>query len=140
MPFAAGFGDVDYTLPDDAPDFLAGLRSASLVVTFRLHAFLPCLALGVPAVNVSYDERSAGMMRTLGLEDWDVDLLTEPDLAGAALDRVDRLEELEALRARRAPEWGALEGTLSGAIREFGDAVGRYAWRSRPAAVPEVLT
>jgi Polysaccharide pyruvyl transferase len=131
MPFAAGFGDVDYTLPDDALDFLGRLRSASFVVTFRLHSFLPGVAMGVPAVNVSYDERSAGMMRTLGLEEWDVDFLTESDLAGAVLDRADRIEDLELLRAQRAQQWRELEETLRGAIRDFGDAIAGYARRTR---------
>jgi hypothetical protein len=131
MPFAAGFGDIDYTLPDDAADFLARLRSASFVVTFRLHAFLPCLALGVPAVNISYDERSGGMMRTLGLEEWDVDLLTEPDLTDAVLDRADRREDLERLRAHCAPGWHDMEYRLHTGIREFADAVHRYARGSR---------
>jgi polysaccharide pyruvyl transferase WcaK-like protein len=130
MPVAAGLGDVDYTIPDDALDFLERLRSAALVVTFRLHAFLPCLAMGVPAVNVSYDERSAGMMRTLGLEDWDVDFLTEPDLTSAVLDRADRLEDLDRLRADCAPGWRELEDTLHGAIREFAAAVDGYAGRA----------
>jgi hypothetical protein len=131
MPFAAGFGDIDYTLPDDAVDFLQRLRSASLVVTFRLHSFLPCLALGVPAVNISYDERSAGMMRTLGLEEWDVNLLSESDLTSAVLDRADRPDDLERLRTYCAPRWHDMEDTLHGAIREFADAVRRYARQSR---------
>ena len=129
MPFAAGLGDIDYTLPDDAPHFLERLRSASLVVTFRLHAFLPCLAMGVPAVNISYDERSAGMMQTLGLEEWDVDFLTESDLTSAILDRADRLDDLERLRSDCAPAWRELEDTLLGAIGDFGAAVARYAGR-----------
>jgi polysaccharide pyruvyl transferase len=136
MPFAAGFSDIDYTLPDDALDFLERLQSASLVVTFRLHAFLPSLALGVPAVNVSYDERSAGMMGTLGLEEWDVDFLTESDLTSTILDRAHRPQDLERLRTGCASGWRELEGTLHGAIRDFGAAVDRYAQESRP--LPEV--
>lgn len=126
MPFAAGFGDVPYLIPDDAPDFLGRLRSASLVVTFRLHSFLPCLAMGVPVIGISYDERSRGMMSTLGLEGWDIDFLTEPDLTAAVLDRADRLDELEGLRLELAPRWGALEDELRRAISAFGDAVAHY--------------
>ena len=133
MPFAAGLGDTEYTIPDDAPDFLERLRAAALVITFRLHAFLPCLAMGVPAVNVSYDERSAGMMRTLGLEEWDVDFLGEPDLTSAVLDRIDRLEDLDRLRADCAPAWHELEQTLHGAIRDFAAAVDGYARRAEVA-------
>lgn len=126
MAFAAGFDDVAYAIPDDAADFLGRLRSAALVVSFRLHSFLPCMALGVPAVNISYDERSAGMMRTLGLGDWDLDFLSTPGLAAAAVERADRLEELEALRAANATRWAGLEDALRAALSRFGDAVTGY--------------
>jgi len=131
MPFAAGFDGVEYTIPDDAADFLGRLRSASLVVTFRLHSFLPSLAMGVPAINVSYDERSAGMMRTLGLAEWDVDLLAEPDLTGAVLDRAARLGDLEQLRAACGPRRRELEDVLRGALGDFSEAVARYERRGR---------
>lgn len=129
VPFAAAFTEIDYVLPDDVIQYLARLQSASLVVAFRLHAFLPCLAMGVPAVNVSYDERSAGMMRTLGLEEWDVPFLAEPDLTGAVLDRADRMDDLERLRTERAPAWRELEDALHAAIRDFGAAVDSYVGR-----------
>jgi hypothetical protein len=131
MPFAAGLDGVEYTIPDDAADFLGRLRSASLVVTFRLHSFLPCLAMGVPAINISYDERSGGMMRTLGLYEWDVDFLAEPDLSSAVLDRAGRLDDLERLRADRGPRWRELEDSLRLAIGAFGEAVAGYELRAR---------
>jgi hypothetical protein len=137
MPFAAGLGEDDYAIPDDAPHFLARLRAASLVVTFRLHSFLPCLAMGVPAINISYDERSAGMVRTLGLREWDIDFLTEPDVTSAVLDRAGRLDDLDRMRADAAPAWRVMEETLQRSIRGFGTAVARYSGRvDRPVIDP----
>ena len=43
LEFASSFTDVDYILPDDVHGYLQLLREAALVVSFRLHAFVPCL-------------------------------------------------------------------------------------------------
>lgn len=137
MAFAAGIEDVAYAIPDDASDFLGRLRSAALVVSFRLHSFLPCMALDVPAINVSYDERSAGMMRTLGLGEWDLDFLATTDLAGAVLERTDRLADLEAMRRANAARWTGLEDALRSAISRFGGAVREYERDSRSGRVQE---
>ncbi len=126
LPFAAGFGDVEYVLPEDVFSYLGLLRRAALVVSFRLHAFVPCLSFGVPAVNISYDERSASLVRTLGLADWDVDFLGEDDVTAAVLDRARRPDDLAALVARARPGWEALEQTTRAAIGDFAQAVREY--------------
>jgi hypothetical protein len=127
MAFAASLGNVDYVLPDDVDAYFGLLREAPLVVAFRLHAFVPCLSLGVPAINVSYDERSLSLVRTIGLEEWDINLLGEPNVTGAVLDRVGRLDDLHRLRENAAPIWWRLEETLRGALRGFAEEVRAYA-------------
>ena len=131
LAFASSFGDVAYVLPDDATAYLAMLRRARLVVSFRLHAFLPCLSFGTPAINLSYDERSQSLVRTLGLEAWDIDYLRCADVAGAVLDRARRPEDLRALVAAARPGWDELAGTTRGAVRTFATAVRAYADQTR---------
>ena len=127
LAFAASFGDVDYILPDDAADYLALLRSARMVVSFRLHAFIPCLSFGTHAINISYDERSSNLVRTVGLEAWDIDFLREPDIVEAVLDRARRPADLKALVADARPCWDALEDATRDAVDAFADAVRTYA-------------
>lgn len=134
LAFAAGFGDVPYILPDDVLSHLDLLRRARLVVTFRLHAFVPCLSFGTPAVNLSYDERSVSLVRTLGLEEWDIDLLREPDVPAAVLDRARRPGDLREMVRRARPTWDALEQTTRRAVTDFADAVQAYAGSSDPRA------
>jgi polysaccharide pyruvyl transferase WcaK-like protein len=87
LEFAAGFPDVDSLYFDDVERYIAVLRSCRLSVSYRLHAFLPCAAFGVPAVHLSYDERGESMAATAGMAAQNVNLLTEPDIVGAVLSR-----------------------------------------------------
>lgn len=122
IPFAASFPDLDYVYTGDVHRFLALLRAARLVISYRLHASIPCLAFGTPFVNVSYDERASSVMETIGLDAWNVDLMREDPVAGVA-DRIQRLPELDVLVAASEPRRDDLRRVMSGAIDRFRDAV-----------------
>jgi len=125
--FAASLGDMEFVLPQDAYTLVELLRCAPLVVTFRLHAFLPCVSVGTPAINISYDERSHSLLRTIGLDRWDIDFVRTPDVAGAVRDRAARLGDLDALRSAARPIWHGYEQVLRDGAAEFATLVRRYA-------------
>lgn len=127
LAFATALGGVEFILPDDVYTHLELLRQAPLVVTFRLHAFLPCLSFGTPVVNLSYDERSLSLVRTIGMEAWDIDLVRSRDPVAEVRDRVARLAELDALRNAARPAWRAQEAVMRETLAAFADAVRRYA-------------
>jgi hypothetical protein len=127
MAFAASLGDLEFVLPSDVPSYLELLQRARLVVSFRLHAFVPSLSLGTPAVNISYDERALSLVRTLGLGGWDIDFVQERDVAASVVDRVERLDELAELRETARPGWRALEQTARDSLDAFAGAARAYA-------------
>ena len=127
LAFAESMGDLEYVLPDDVNAYVDILRQARLVVTFRLHAFVPCLSLGTPTVNISYDERSLSLVRTLGLDTWDIDFIREPDVGEVVMDRVARLPDLSTLITRVRPKWEDLRLRMCDAIAAFAKAVLGYA-------------
>jgi len=127
MAFAASLDGVPYLLADDLDDYLGLLRRAPLLVSFRLHASVPALALGTPAINLSYDERSLSLVRTLGLGEWDIDFVLEDDPVEAVRDRVDRIVEFDAVALRERGRWDALRATMLGEIEAFAADVGAYA-------------
>jgi hypothetical protein len=133
MSFASSLGEVEYILPDDVMTYLRLLRRASLVVSFRLHAFLPCLSFGTPTVNISYDERSLSLVRTLGLGEWDIDFIQEPDVTEAVLDRVNRIGELPLFVETARPRWRGLAEAMTSEIAGFAEDVYAYAAESIPA-------
>jgi len=123
IPFAASFQGVDYVYTDDCGIFLSLLKAADLVVTFRLHAALPCLAFGTPVIAISYDERALSLIDTVGFGRWNIDLVQAPDLMGDIVNRYQRLHELGDLRARAKPVWDQLCGAMKGAFKEFAARV-----------------
>jgi hypothetical protein len=129
VAFASSFAGVEYILADDVYAQLALLRAAKLVVTFRLHAFLPCVSFGTPAVNISYDERSLSLVRTIGMEPWDIDLVHTSDVVAAIRDRGSRLDAYASLRTATQQRRDALEATMRAAIADFARQVTAYASR-----------
>ncbi|AUC62352.1 hypothetical protein AA637_14895 [Cyanobacterium sp. HL-69] len=89
--FANSIG-IPYVYTSDVYEYLSLIKSASLVVSMRVHATLPCLALGTPVINISYDERSLSLLHTIGYADWDLNLLKSDNIL---LDISDRLSLLD---------------------------------------------
>jgi hypothetical protein len=133
LPFACSLGDVEYILPDDIYSYLELLRCASLVVSFRLHAFLPCVSFGTAAIHISYDERSQSLVRTIGLDAWDIDFVRTRDVAAAVRDRCARLGDLAALREAAQPRWREQERVMRETVAAFAACVQAYAG-NRPRA------
>lgn len=71
LDFASSFRyshNVDSFYTNDVYQYLSLLSSASLVVSYRLHATLPCISFGTPCVNVVYDERALTLFQDLNLK------------------------------------------------------------------------
>lgn len=127
LELAASFPEQPQIFPDDVHDYLALLRGARLLLSFRLHAFLPCLSFGTPAINVSYDERSQSLAETIGLGSWDIRYLDEPDLAAAIADRVDRLDNLTRLVDDARPTWATFADVTQHEFARFAAACTEHA-------------
>jgi hypothetical protein len=123
IPFAASFRGVDYAYTEDVFTYLTLLKNARLTVTYRLHSFLPCLALGTFAIPIVYDERGRSAIETVGLGAWNVDMLAGevPDEVGR---RLDSRESHEATLAElRAGTWGELRAALLEACTRYAQLV-----------------
>jgi hypothetical protein len=96
--FAAGFPEAPLIYFDDVERYVEALRRCRLNVSYRLHAFLPCLAFGTPTIHLSYDERGKDMVATTGMGVWDIDIHREPDVTAAIMDRVQNLDRFLKLR------------------------------------------
>ena len=94
IAFAASFGDIPYIFQSDPHDYLSLLNSASLLVSFRIHASLPALSFGTNFINISNDERAKSLMQTVGLSECDVNLVEYKDYVLSVEDRLFRLQDL----------------------------------------------
>ena len=123
LPFAASLGDVPYLYTDDVFVYLGWLRSCRVQVGYRLHAALPCLAMGTPTVSISYDERARSLLETVGVGDWDINMMRTPDVARCVADRLHRLEDLARIGRERAGMWAVLGGRMTAGFATFARAV-----------------
>lgn len=87
----------------------------------------PSAAFGDLPYILPDDERSLSLVRTLALRDWDIDLLREPNVPSAILDRVRRGRDLDVMIERARPTWDALERTTREAVATFVAEVQDYA-------------
>ncbi len=122
IAFAASFPGVEYMYTGDVYTFLALLRACLLSVSYRLHAFLPCIAFGTPAIAITYDERAMSLIETVGLSDWSIDMLREPTLLNAVRDRCRRRRELDVIRAGLNQRFAGLYERVLGTFRQFAQA------------------
>lgn len=69
IPFAASFG-IRYIYFDDVYSYLATIKAAKRIVSYRLHATLPAKAFDIPVSSLNYDERSESLMKTLSEDNY----------------------------------------------------------------------
>jgi polysaccharide pyruvyl transferase WcaK-like protein len=133
LEFARGFPETPCLYFDDVNLHIESLRTARFVVTYRLHAFLPCLAFGTPSIHLSYDERGREMVATAGMKDWDIDLIRERDVVAAVMQRVGNLERYRKLRSAAQATIRGLQATSDAALRRFAaDVAARQPRECRP--------
>jgi hypothetical protein len=126
IEFASGFSEAPLVYYDDVERYVRALRECRLSITYRLHAFLPCLAFGTPSIHLSYDERGVSMVATAGMSAWDVDMLTEPDVVRTVLDRAAGSDEYRRQRCAARPRLESLRETTTAGVARFVDAVSTY--------------
>ena len=123
IPFADSFSEVDYIFTDDASKFLDILRSTRLNITFRLHSFLPCLSLGIPAINIGYDERALSLTESIGMGDWNIHYIND-DVNAELRNRMDNLGELEKIKdANRDTRWAEIRENFIKNFAAFAEDV-----------------
>lgn len=131
IEFASGFPEVPLIYYDDVERYVQALRRCRLNVTYRLHAFLPCLAFGTPTIHLSYDERGRDMLATAGMGTWDIDILREPDVVGAVMTRARDDQAFNDMRRAAEPTIRELERRTEDRLGAFVVAVANHVSKRR---------
>ncbi|EKD29063.1 MAG: hypothetical protein ACD_79C00090G0003 [uncultured bacterium] len=123
IPFAASFKNVEYLYTEDVFTYLTFLRNSRLNLTFRLHSFLPCISYGIPAIKISYDERAISMLDTIGLKDWNINLLKQ-DLLNEVKIRIQNIHDLDIYREKlMQTTWLQLKTNIIKGFERFKEKV-----------------
>jgi len=129
--FAGAFPDIPAMYSEDPLRFLSWLRDCSLNVTFRLHAFLPCLALGTPSIHLSYDERAMSLIDAVAMSEWDVNFVQSKDFIEELEQRLDSLAQFEKIKERARPVWEHLRGVTRTGLESFAARIQAHKSRRR---------
>lgn len=125
---------VDYIYTSDVTWYLSLLKSAELLISYRLHATLPAISYGTPTVSISYDERAMSLLEVLGLKEWDINMVESQSLQPVVQDRLSRLGELAHRREELLPEWDKIWDIQLDAMSRFATEVKAHARNApRPA-------
>lgn len=123
IPFAATFEGIDYLYTEDVYTYLSYLRNTRLNLTYRLHSFLPCMAYGIPAIKISYDQRALSMLETVNMSEWNINMLKD-NLVKEFKHRLGNLSELEKIRLKlKSTTWADLREVLSSNFEKFAKEV-----------------
>jgi hypothetical protein len=123
LRFAAAFPEAQLIYFDAVERYIDALRRCRLSVSYRLHAFLPCLAFGTPSIHLSYDERGREAVATAGMGEWNIDITRERDVVEAVIARARQMEPYQALRRQNAATLGGLRETTMAGLGRFAKAV-----------------
>jgi hypothetical protein len=123
IEFASAFPEASLVYFDDVDHYIDALRRSSLNVSYRLHAFLPCLAFGTPTIHISYDERGKDMLATAGMAAWDIDLMTSSDIVADVVDRARNKQRFFDLRQAARPRIEEMRRITIAELSKFAKAV-----------------
>lgn len=118
IAFAVGY-DVPYIYTGEVYSYLSMIANCRLLITYRLHAFLPALSFGTPAIKISYDERALSLIADVGYDSWNINLVTCNDVVKEVKDRMSRLGELQLLKEANKRKWGTIRSNLIDTFSEF---------------------
>jgi len=118
IAFAAGY-DVPFIYTGEVHSYLSMIANCKLLITYRLHSFLPALSFGTPAIKISYDERALSLINDVGYDDWNINLVTSDGVVQEVQDRMKRLGELEDLKGKNTAIWQGLRSNLVESFAEF---------------------
>jgi len=118
IAFAAGY-NVPYIYTGEVYSYLSMIANCKLLITYRLHSFLPALSFGIPAIKISYDERALSLIDDVGYDEWNINLVKSNDVVGEVRDRMNRLDEMQILKQTNADKWESIRHNLIDSFSEF---------------------
>jgi len=118
ISFSCSLG-MPYIYTGDVFSYLSMIKNCKLLISYRLHSFLPALSFGTPCIKISYDQRALSLINDIGYGSWNINMFEERDVEKAVFDRIDRIDELKELVTMNALLWKSYHGTILRAFESF---------------------
>lgn len=118
IAFAAGY-EVPYIYTGEVYSYLSMISNCRLLISYRLHSFLPALSFDTPAIKLSYDERALSLVGDIGYASWNIDIVKEGNVIGKVQERLSQLDELRQLKKKNSAKWASIRGNIVESFRKF---------------------
>lgn len=130
LDFATAFRytkKVDSVYTNDVYQYLALLKSAQLVVSYRLHATLPAVSFGTATINIVYDERALSLFDDLGMTPASLNLVRlDKDFVPTLEKSIERGGYSAKDHAPLVDNWKEKSAIQFARLTEFKGLVERY--------------
>lgn len=126
-----GSRNVDTLYTNDVYEYLAVLRDASIVVSYRLHATLPSISMGTPVVNVTYDERAHCLSNDLGISSAGANLVTDADFCSQICEKISTGGYTKTRHDENSQLWDEISKFQYEKLAEFKELVAQYVQKIR---------
>ena len=119
--------EVDSVFTNDVYQYLALLKNADMVISYRLHATLPAIAYGTPAINVVYDERAKSLCSDLGLDSASLNMVElGEDFPAAFAAAIEGGGYTESNHQILKPRWREISEAQFAELQRFKGMMQRY--------------
>ena len=123
LSLASEFSGIPILYSENVTRFLGWLRDCRMNLTFRLHSFVPAIALGVPTLHFSYDQRALNLIETLGLSAWDINFVKTPDVIPSVQRLWDAYDQQGMDSMPFRPTWSKLKELMTEEVSAFAARV-----------------
>jgi polysaccharide pyruvyl transferase WcaK-like protein len=123
IDFAKSIPNSSYIYTGDVFAYLNVIRQCKMVISYRLHSFLPALSFNTPAIKISYDERAISLIDTIGMKDWNINMAKEENVLEEVKYRYDNINNLTTLKKAASERINEIDKLVNENFKKFADYV-----------------
>jgi hypothetical protein len=123
IDFAKSIPNSTFIYTGDVFTYLSVLKQCKMIISYRLHSFLPALSFNTPAIKISYDERALSLIDTLGFNEWNINMVEEENILDKVKYRYQNIGNLELIKKDAQEKINEIDHLVNDSFRKFADFV-----------------
>lgn len=125
IDFATSIPDTNYIYTGDVFAYLKVIKDCKMLISYRLHSFLPALSFNTPAIKISYDERALSLINTLDMNDWNINMVEEDNVFEEVIQRYKNISDLKSIRENAYETINNIDENVNKRFKDFAKLVKR---------------
>jgi len=108
----------DHLYTGDIYSYLTIIKFCHLLISYRLHSFLPAISYRKDAIKISYDERAISLIDTFSMNSWNINMLKD-NVMDSVIDRINNMDRLQNLIIENEEKWNQIDSSIENLFNEF---------------------